>query len=123
MRTSSPACERLLLSQWQTSSQAGGWSLAPLALGARNIISLPDRLVGWVTGAVQQLFIWCLVRVREALCELELPYRRVACGEGSKRRAELQKAAGSTQVPLHDCMTGAVGCACSGMQREPSCFV
>ena len=38
-------------------------------------------------------------------------------------RAELQEVAGSTQVPLHDCMTGAVGCACSGMQRKPSCFV
>jgi anaphase-promoting complex subunit 7 len=45
--------------------------------------------------------------VREALCELELPYRRIACGKGSKRRADLQKAAGSTQVPyLVDPNTG-----------------
>lgn len=38
-------------------------------------------------------------QVREALCELELPYRRVACGKGSKRRPLLQQTAGSTQVP------------------------
>ena len=37
--------------------------------------------------------------MREALCELELPYKRIACGKGSRRRAHLQKAAGSTQVP------------------------
>ena len=37
-------------------------------------------------------------QVREALCELELPYRRLACGKGSKRRPQLQREAGSTQV-------------------------
>lgn len=50
----------------------------------------------------------CVCRqVREALCELEIPYRRLACGKGSKRRPELQKLAGSTRVPfLEDPNTG-----------------
>lgn len=42
-----------------------------------------------------------LLQVREALCELELPYRRIACGKGSKRRPALKQLAGSTQVPSH----------------------
>lgn len=37
--------------------------------------------------------------VREALCELELPYRRIACGKGSKRRSALSAVSGDTNCP------------------------
>jgi glutathione S-transferase len=45
--------------------------------------------------------------VREALCELELPYKRIACGKGSKRRSELKALSGQTTCPyLIDPNTG-----------------
>lgn len=45
--------------------------------------------------------------VREALCELELPYRRIACGKGSKRRSALSAVSGDTKCPyLIDPNTG-----------------
>eukprot|EP00898_Chlorokybus_atmophyticus_P004214 jgi/Chlat1/4794/Chrsp31S04825 len=45
--------------------------------------------------------------VREALCELELPYLLVSTGKGSAQRSDLAKIAGSTQVPyLVDLNTG-----------------
>eukprot|EP00210_Caulerpa_lentillifera_P003396 g3240.t1 len=38
--------------------------------------------------------------VREVLCELELPYRCISCGKGSKNGEILMKLQGSTQVPF-----------------------
>lgn len=46
-------------------------------------------------------------QVREALCELELPYRCESAGKGSAHREQLQKVSGSTVVPfLEDPNTG-----------------
>mmetsp|Transcript_50284 Transcript_50284/g.122003 ORF Transcript_50284/g.122003 Transcript_50284/m.122003 type:complete len:98 (+) Transcript_50284:2-295(+) len=38
--------------------------------------------------------------VREALCELELPYRLVSVGEGSQRGRSQLKAAGGSSAPF-----------------------
>ena len=47
-------------------------------------------------------------RVRETLCELELPYRLRNAARGSQRRAELQSRAGDLHIPfLIDANTGA----------------
>jgi glutathione S-transferase len=46
--------------------------------------------------------------VREALCELELPYRCLSAGKGSPRREQLRAESGRTTVPfLRDPNTGA----------------
>ncbi|CAD7705476.1 unnamed protein product [Ostreobium quekettii] len=37
--------------------------------------------------------------VREALCELELPYRLISAGKGSKNRNKLEEESGKTTVP------------------------
>ncbi|KAK9809844.1 hypothetical protein WJX72_000292 [[Myrmecia] bisecta] len=45
--------------------------------------------------------------VREALCELELPYQLISAGKGSQNRAQLQQLSGRTTVPfLEDPNTG-----------------
>lgn len=41
----------------------------------------------------------CGLQVREVLCELELPYRCISAGKGSKNRTALEEAQGKTTVP------------------------
>lgn len=40
------------------------------------------------------------MQVREALCELELPYRLISAGKGSNNRQKLADVSGKTTVPF-----------------------